>query len=90
MLSGFLKRRKNNTEMADKNVLKIIGDFEERIEESLRSFDEVTIDLFELRQDEIDCLKERYGERYNLRTGLYFGAPGNDTPHSYVVIRRRE
>lgn len=76
--------------MADKSVLKIISDFEERIEESLRSFDEVTIDLFELRQDEIDFLKERYRERYNLRMGLYFGAPGNDIPHSYVIIRRNE
>lgn len=76
--------------MVDKSVLEVISDFEEIIEESLRSFDEVTIDLFELRQDEIDFLKERYGERYNLRMGLYFGAPGNDTPHSYVIIRRRE
>lgn len=76
--------------MACEGVLETIRNFGKELEKALEYHPRVIVDLFELREDEIDFLRDHYGEKYRVEMGFGFGAPGNSTPHSYAIIRHKK
>ncbi len=72
--------------MVCEDVFRIIEDFKPIIRKTLEDKSEIILELFELRNDEIDFLKEDYSKEFSVEIRYGFGAPGNSFLCKYAII----